>query len=166
MRQAQEGRFAAGRAVRGAQAGMTLAEVVVALGVLAGVLVSVASLFVLGGQRVKSGREMTEATTIAGDILESLNSTGFNQMTTLFPTCTTTTGCTIRTDVDSYASSQWQSLIAQTLNQGRGEITLTPIGGSASPTTFTSAEGIRIQVRIVWTEGTNTRSFVVETMRF
>jgi len=149
-----------------ADAGMTLIEVLIAVGILAGVLVSVASLFVLGGQRVKSGREMTEATTIASDILESLNSAGFDQLTTLFPTCAATTGCTVRTDVDGYASAQWQATISGSLYQGYGEITLTPVGGTVTPATFASGEGLRLRVRILWSEGTNTRSIAVESLRF
>jgi len=151
---------------RRSAAGMTLVEVLIAVGILAGVLVSVASLFVLGGQRVKSGREMTEATTIASDILESLNSTGFDQLTTLFPTCGTNTGCTVRTDVDSYASAQWQATISGSLYRGYGEISLTPVGGTVTPATFASGEGLRLRVRILWTEGTNTRTIAVESLRF
>ena len=147
-------------------AGMTLIEVLIAVGILAGVLVSVASLFVLGGQRVKSGREMTEATTIASDILESLNSAGFDQLTTLFPTCVAATGCTVRTDVDSYASAQWQAGISGGLYKGYGEISLTPVGGTITPPTFTSGEGLRLRVRILWTEGTTIRSIAVESLRF
>lgn len=149
-----------------APAGMTLIEVLIAVGILAGVLISTASLFVLGGQRVKSGREMTEATTIASDILESLNSAGFQQLTTLFPSCTTATGCTVRTDVDTYASSQWQATISGSLYQGHGEITLTPIGGTVTPPTFTSGEGLRLRIRILWTEGTIIRSINLESLRF
>jgi len=148
------------------EAGMTLIEVLIAMGILAGVLVSVASLFVLGGQRVKSGRELTEATTTASDIMESLNSAGFSQLTTLFPTCTTNTGCTVRTDVDSYASSQWQAGISGSLYKGYGEITLTPVGGTVSPPTFASGEGLRLRVRIQWWEGTVNRSIALESLRF
>lgn len=150
----------------GREAGMTLVEVLIAVGILAGVLVSVASLFVLGGQRVKSGRELTEATTIASDIMESLNSAGYEQLSTLFPTCAGTTGCTVRTDVDSYASAQWQATISGSLYKGYGEITLTPVGGTVTPATYASGEGLRLRVRILWTEGTTIRSIAVESLRF
>jgi type II secretory pathway pseudopilin PulG len=145
---------------------MTLVEVLIAVGILAGVLVSVASLFVLGGQRVKSGRELTEATTTASDILESLNNSGYDQLITLFPSCTVNTGCTVRTDVDTYASSQWQAAISGSLYKGYGEIMLTPVGGTVTPPTFVSGEGLRLRVRILWTEGTNIRSVAVESLRF
>jgi type II secretory pathway pseudopilin PulG len=144
---------------------MTLVEILVALGILAGVLVSVASLFVLGGQRVSSGRHMTEATAIASDILEEINQMG-SQVTGIFPSCTTATGCTVATDTDSFASAQWQSLIDQTLFQGRAEITLTPIGGPTSPPDFSSAEGLRVRVEVLWMEGTNQRRLATETVMF
>ena len=145
--------------------GMSLIEVLIALGIMAGVLVSVASLFVLGGQRVKSGREMTEAPAVAGDILEEINSLG-SQLTEIFPSCTTNTGCTVVTDTDTYASAQWQSLIDESLYQGRADITLTPIGGVLTLPTFASSERIRIRVDVVWTEGTNQRTLSVETLQF
>ena len=150
---------------RRSERGMTLVEVLVALGILAGVLVSVASLFALGGQRVKSGRQMTEASAIASGILEGLNSLG-SQVTEIFPSCTTNTGCTVRTDTDSYASAQWQSLIDESLYEARAEITLTPIGGPTLPPDFDSAEGVRVHVDVIWSEGTNTRTLSVETLQF
>ena len=154
-----------GSARRRSERGMTLVEVLIALGILSGVLVSVASLFVLGGQRVKSGRQMTEATAIATDILEEIGSLG-TQVATIFPDCTTATGCTVSSDADSYASAQWQSNIDQSLYLGKAEITLTPIGGTVSPPTFTSSEGIRIHVDVIWSEGTNVKTLTVETLQF
>lgn len=148
-----------------AQRGMTLVEVLVALAILAGVLVSVASLFVLGGQRVKSGREMTEATTIAADIMEELVQYG-DQLVDLFPDCTVATGCTVDTDNDSFASSQWDSLIDQALYQGRADITLTPIGGTVTPPTFDSSEAIHIEVVVRWSEGTVVRTVSLESVEF
>lgn len=145
--------------------GMTLVEILIALGILAGVLVSVASLFVLGGQRVKSGRQMTEASTIASDILEEVESFG-DQVVDLFPSCTTNTGCTVSTDTDSFASAQWNALIKQSLYMGRAEITLTPLGGAVSPPTFDSAEGIRAHLDVIWNEGPNVKTLTVETVLF
>ena len=41
--------------------GFSLIEVVIALGLLAGVLIAIAGLFILGGRSVKSGRTSSEA---------------------------------------------------------------------------------------------------------
>ena len=145
--------------------GMTLVEVLVALAILASVLISVASLFVLGGQRVRSGREMTQATTMGSDIMEELVQYG-DQLESLFPDCTANTGCTVSTTADSFASSQWASLIEENLYKGSADITLTPIGGTVTPPTFDSAEGVHVQVVVNWSEGTVARTVVLETVQF
>jgi len=154
------------RRARRTEAGMTLIEVLVATGILAGVIVSVASLFVLGGQRVKSGREMSEGTAVAGEILESMQKLGYTQMVTIFPSCpdpTTVTVCTVNSQTDAFASAQWQGMIDQALWQGEADITLTAVGAGGS---LDAAEGIRIQIRMSWQEGPNQRSVELETVRF
>jgi type II secretory pathway pseudopilin PulG len=150
---------------------MSLVEVLIALGIMAGVLISVASLFILGGQRVKGGRDMTQAVAVASDILEELNSVGGSSLPEVMPdccggTCDASTGCTVDSRADSHASTEWQPWIDQELFQGYAEITLTPVGGSTSPATFSSAEGLRLSVEIIWTEGTSQRSVVQETVEF
>jgi type II secretory pathway pseudopilin PulG len=159
------------RGRRRAQAGMNLVEVLIALGIMAGVLISVASLFVLGGQRVKGGRNMTQALAVASDILEDLHSSGFNTVDEAMPSCCgagcdTATGCTVDSRTDAYGSTEWQPWIDQELFQSWAEITLTPLGGSVSPPNFASADGIRVQVEIFWSEGPGQRSVVQETVMF
>ena len=156
-----------GSARRRSERGMTLVEVIVALGILAGVLVSVASLFVLGGAHVKHGAQVTEGSTIASDVLEELVNLNRSAVVDVFPSCAAaTTGCTVSSLTDAFASAQWQSLIDQSLYQGSADIILTPIGGTVAPPTFASCEGVRINVRISWSEGTNVRSVTMETLSF
>ncbi len=69
------------------EAGMSMIEVLIALGIMAGVLISVASLFVLGGQRVKGGRDMTQALAVASDITEGLRVQGYLTMPESLPSC-------------------------------------------------------------------------------
>ena len=150
---------------------MSMVEVLIALGIMAGVLISVASLFVLGGQRVKGGRDMTQALAVASDILEELNNVGGNTLPETLDTCCpggcdTSTGCTVDSRTDTYASTEWQPWIDQELYQGYAEITLTPVGGSTSPPDFSSSEGLRLSVEIFWAEGTSQRSVVQETVKF
>jgi type II secretory pathway pseudopilin PulG len=150
---------------------MSLVEVLIALGIMAGVLISVASLFILGGQRVKGGRDMTQAVAVASDILEVLNNIGGNTLPETMPdccdpNCDTSTGCTVDSRADSFASVEWQPWIDQELFQGYAEITLTPVGGVTAPPNFDSAEGLRLSVEIFWTEGTSQRSVVEETVKF
>ncbi len=72
---------------RPAEVGMTLVEVMLALGLMASVLISVASLFILGGQRVKGSRNMTQGMASASNVMEDLYDYGINIMPTTFPDC-------------------------------------------------------------------------------
>jgi len=152
------------------EAGMSLIEVLIALGIMASVLISVASLFVLGGQRVKGGRNMTQALAVASDITEGLRVQGYLTMPESLPSCCgggscdAVTGCTVDSRTDAFALAEWQPWVDQELYLGHAEITITPIGGSISPSTFASSDGIRVHVEILWTEGTSQRSVVQETV--
>ena len=152
------------------EAGMSMIEVLIALGIMAGVLISVASLFVLGGQRVKGGRDMTQALAVASDITEGLRTAGYLSMPESMPSCCgggscdAVTGCTVDSRTDAFALAEWQPWVDQELYLGHAEITITPLGGSISPPTFASSDGIRVHVEILWIEGTSQRSVVQETV--
>ncbi len=53
--------------------GYSLIEILVSLGLMTGVMVAICSMFVLGGTFVKSGRQLTQATALAQDIMEDIN---------------------------------------------------------------------------------------------
>ncbi len=150
---------------------MTLVEVLLALGLMASVLISVASLFVLGGQRVKGSRNMTQGMAIASNVMEDLYSFGINIMPTTFPDCcpggcAAATGCTVTSSSDAFLQSRWLPAIEEKLGQGRLEITLVPLGGSVTPPTFSSCEGMRLRTEVFWNEGVSVRSVYEETVLF
>lgn len=145
--------------------GFNLIEVMVALGLLAGVLVSIAGLFTYGARFVKSGREMTEALSIAQDIIEELDKLSYKQLYSQFGCASTATSCVADTETNSYAQ-QWQSNIEEKLNEGLATITLEPLGGTASPPTFSSGLAIRITVLVEWSEGLRQRELELASMRF
>src|SRR5262245_26465257 len=60
--------------------GFSLIEVVIAIGVLAGVLLSIASMFILGGRQVKTGKTLTEATALAQGLMEQYDKESFNSL--------------------------------------------------------------------------------------
>ncbi len=156
---------------RPAEAGMTLVEVVLALGLMASVLISVASLFILGGQRVKGSRNMTQGMAIASNVMEDLYDYGINIMPTTFPDCcpggcAAATGCTVASNSDTFLQSRWLPTIDKELGQGRLEITLVPVGGGVTPPTFSSCEGMRLRVEVFWSEGVSERSVYEETVLF
>src|SRR2546422_109043 len=71
---------------RNGERGFSLIEVVIAIGVLAGVLLSICSMFILGGRQLKGGKTMTEATALAHDIMETFDKLSFASMYTTFGT--------------------------------------------------------------------------------
>ncbi|MBI4169480.1 MAG: hypothetical protein HY510_06025, partial [Acidobacteria bacterium] len=70
----------AGRGVGGE--GFSLVEVILAIGILAGVLISISSMFMLGGRQVKVGKTITVATVLCHDIMETFDARSFNALYT------------------------------------------------------------------------------------
>ncbi len=145
--------------------GFNLVEVIVAIGLLAGVLLSIAGLFTYGGRFVKSGKEMTEALSIAQDILEELDKLGYKSLYTEFGSLVTDTSCTVDTITNSFAQ-KWQPGIDEKLQEGKATITLEPVGGSLSPPTFASGRGMRITIIVDWKENIRQRDVKLASMRF
>jgi len=61
-------------ALAGGESGFNLVEVMLAAALLGTVLIAVISLFVLGGQYVKSGKELTKATALGMEMMEDFRS--------------------------------------------------------------------------------------------
>jgi len=141
--------------------GFSLVEVVIALGLLAGVMIAIAGLFVLGGRSVKSGRTSSEALAAGKEIVEEMNAWGFSQLwvnfgydgeaktyTTDTKTCTTadctgwqtalvaklgpTAHATIKTDSVAQAS-----LAVPDFEDGSGGVL---------------AKNVRVTVNVFWTQ--------------
>jgi prepilin-type N-terminal cleavage/methylation domain-containing protein len=141
--------------------GFSLIEVIVALGLLAVVLMSVSGLFVQGGQTVNTGRDLTEATTLATDILEQTDKWAFSQLYTNFGVAKTSGAFSVDSLTNTQAQT-WQPGITAKLPNSQATITVTPLGGA----TFDVAEGVRLQVTISWTLKLRSRSVSLETVRF
>lgn len=62
------------------ETGFSLVEVVIALGLLAGVLITISGLFVMGAKQVKSGRASSEALAVATEIHEEMVGWGYSQL--------------------------------------------------------------------------------------
>ena len=158
------------RSISGSQGGFSLIEVIVSLGILAAVLVAIASMFVLGQSNVNSGRKMTEATSIAQHIMEDVNKLSYNGLKTFFvgtPNLNTLTLYTADTRViGSYAETEYQALIDKRLYKSYALIDLQPLGGNIKPAVWASGEAIRITVTIYWTELRRNRTVTVEGVRF
>ena len=141
--------------------GFSLIEVIVALGLLAAVLLSVSGLFIRGSQSVNSGRDLTEATSLATDIVEQMDKWGFTQLYTNFGVANTSGAFTVTSLVNTQAQT-WQPAITAKLPSSKATITVTPLGGA----TFAAATGARVQVTIDWTLNLRPRNVSLETVRF
>jgi type II secretory pathway pseudopilin PulG len=150
--------------------GYSLVEVIVSLGILTGVIVAIASMFVLAQSNVKSGKLLTEATSVAQEVMEDLHKLSYNGLqaslagSTVLTTLNSFTADT-RTS-GTFANTQYQGSITSKLYNGWATITLQPIGGNVKPATFASGEAIRITVTVNWTELRRNRSVTVEGVRF
>src|SRR5258705_7067441 len=95
--------------------GFSLIEVVIALGLLAGVLIAIAGLFVMGGRSVKSGKTSSEALALGREIVEEMNAWGFTQTWENFGLAGTAATYTVDTSTCVTADcTGWQnSLVAK-----------------------------------------------------
>ena len=102
--------------------GFSLIEVVLAIGVLSGVLLSIASMFIMGQRQVKTGKTITEATALAQDLMEAFDKQSFVALYTNLGAATTDTTFTVLTTTTGSPIAPWQTEIARKFN---GEPTLT-----------------------------------------
>jgi hypothetical protein len=148
------------------QAGFSLAEVVVALGLLAGVLISIAGLFVLSGRQLKSGRSSTEALAVARDVLEELDGWGFGRLSVVLGCDAGESECWVDfRDFD--AGDDWQARLEQTFRDDGGPyrpggvVTLESLDGRP----FASSRTLRVSVELEWWEGERRRTVRLTTVR-
>ncbi len=146
------------------QAGFSLVEVIVAFGLLAGVLLSIAGLFTLGGRQLASGRDATEALSVAQGILEEVNGWGFHQTWSLFGIDgQSVTSATVDTKTNTYAA-KWQPALAEKLFNGYAEIEIEALANGAAPV-LAQARFIRVEVTVHWDEGSRHRQINLATVR-
>jgi type II secretory pathway pseudopilin PulG len=146
------------------EGGFSLIEVVIAIGVLAGVLLSICSMFILGGRQLKTGKTVTEATAICHAIMESFDSLSFTALYTTFGAAATDTTMTVSSTTIGSAIQPFQTEIARKLSNGVATVTVIP-RGPGTPN-FGTAIGIRMTVTITWTELARPQSVSLSTVRF
>lgn len=138
-----------------AQGGFSLIEVIVALGLLAGVVLSVAGLFLLGERQVARGRHQSSALAAAQTILEEIGAWNYEATWKRFDSVgnvTTLTALTTDTNPNSIAS-KWHPFLRETLANGRAEILIESCDGA----NLNATPALRILVTVLWDEKTLTR---------
>jgi type II secretory pathway pseudopilin PulG len=149
----------------GSEAGFSLIEVVLALGLLAGVLISITSLFLLGGKQVKNGKSTTTAAAITHEILERIEQLPYDQVYTYFGGTSTGTSLSVLTTGGGNAG-QWQAEIQEKLGpQASGTIQVLPLG-TASPLNFGNAHALQVRVTLNWNELGRNRNCALQAIRF
>lgn len=146
------------------EAGFSLIEVVIAIGVLAGVMLSIASMFIMGGRQVKTGKTLTEATTLAQDLMEQFDKESFASLYLNLGAAATDSNRTVLSTATGSPIAGWQTEIARKLNNGLATVRLDAMG-PGSPN-FGTAAGIKVTVRITWNELGRSQSVGLSTVRF
>jgi len=149
-------------------AGFSLIEVLVSVGMLAGVLIAVAGLLTLAGKQVKSGRSNSEALAVARDIVEEVGGWGFHQTYSLFGEDGTATEYTIRSDSllpsdyiwQDPGDPTWQEILERTLFNAWAEIHIESLAGNLE-----DATEIRVTATVFWSESARNRSVQLATVK-
>ena len=142
------------------QEGFSLIEVVIALGLLAGVLIAIAGLFVLGGKSVKSGRTSSEALASAREIMEEMNGWGYTQLWGNFGLNGAATTYTVDTATCTTADcTSWQGTLRSKLGStAHATIKLDSVAqGVTAPSNFNNTancKNVRVTVNVLWTQVT------------
>lgn len=141
--------------------GSSLIEVTLAMGLLAGVLGSVAGLFVMGAGGVHSGRRASEALSVARSIMEEMQSWGFEQTYEKFGLDGANNSYQIDTRYNAYTTA-WQAELDEKLH-GYATITITAIdaGGPA----LDASTQLSLGVTVHWKEGTRKRRVQLQAVR-
>lgn len=136
-----------------------MVEVVIALGLLAGVLIAIAGLFIIGGKQVKSGRTSSEAIALGREIHEGMNAWGYAQLWSMFGYNGQAATYTVDTRTNA-ACTAWQTTLASKLGTAAyATIKLDSVANAAGTTNnFADAAGtilaktVRVSVTVNWTE--------------
>ncbi len=145
------------------QAGFSLVEVIVALGLLAGVLVSVAGLFVIGERQVVRGRHQSRALAAAQTIVDEIGVWSYAATWERFDSAgDVVTLTTDTTDTNpANIASKWQPMLRDALANGRAEIRLESCDGN----NLSSSAAVRVTVTVMWDELTRTRRSTLAMVR-
>lgn len=173
---------------RETQRGYSLVEVLLAMALLGAVLMSIMALFVFGRKNVYSGKQMTQAVTLANQVMETMSGmdkTGivaaFGLPSTVGSAQTvagvsyansflrTTSDITTTTDPSGYLQI-WKDDIVNNnrFSNGVVSVVVTPLFDSDSTHTtpqMGTATMIRVRAIVTWTEGRRSRQVSLDSVK-
>jgi type II secretory pathway pseudopilin PulG len=149
---------------RHSEPGFSLIEVILAIGMLSTVMISISSMFILGGRQMQSGKTMTQATVIAQDIMEMFEEQSYVLLYTGLGASDTDTTATAVSTTGGSVVEPWQAEIDEKFNLGSASVTALPMGPGTPD--FGTAIGVRITVTVSWTEASRSRNVIISTVRF
>ena len=153
--------------------GFSLVEVIIALGLLGGVLIAISGLFVVGAKHVKSGRTSSEAVAVCKEIQEDMYGWGYSQLWRTFGYDGQATTYTADTR-SCTACVAWQTTLAAKLGPSAyASIEIDSVANAFGTTSnFADATGnilaknVRVGVTVNWEElPGRARSITVGTTR-
>lgn len=160
--------------------GYSLVEVLVSAGVLGGVLLSISTMFIAGTQSVRSGRDLTRATTIASSATEDVLTLPYELVygITGADRSAETSGWTTDDPIPPLSGSMddvalmtemlesWREQVQTELAQGRltyrvDGIVRLPSASDDGLQSYNEATFLRVTIRVEWSETRNRRRHVV-----
>lgn len=148
----------------GGPAGFSLVEVVVALGLLAGVLISISGLFVLANRQLDGGRNQSIALSVARHIVEEMDGWGFRQVYGTFGFDGAAAAYTVDSRTNAYAA-KWQAELESRLGGSSAEIVIESASESGPGPALRDARAIRVRVTVRWSEGLRQRQVTLAALR-
>jgi prepilin-type N-terminal cleavage/methylation domain-containing protein len=152
----------AGEPVNG-ERGSSLIEVTLAMGLLAGVLGSIASLFVVGAGEVRSGRSASEALAVARTVIEDIEARDARHYIDALGLSGAEAVVTAEAgSCPSPAIDSWCALLDKL---PEAELTLRFAALEPDSPDLAESSQIRIGVVVAWREGSRPRTIVLSTLR-
>jgi hypothetical protein len=142
--------------------GSSLFEVILALGLMAGVLGSIAGLFVLGAGGVQSGRSASAALAGARTIMEEIEGWNVQQVYQQFGLSGTASSYLVDTRTNSYAG-KWQPPLDEGLGDSHATIAIASLEPGGPP--LQDSWQVSVIVTVHWREGTRDRSVRLGTVK-
>jgi Tfp pilus assembly protein PilV len=141
------------------RSGTTLVEIVIALGLLAGLLLSVAGLLAAGNRQIRSGARASRALALARTVVEDLDLGARHRAYQRLGCAGGQRACHV--DSGQPAVRRWHALAGSELTALRIEVRVEALGAA----TLDAAPALRVSVRVAWQEGLRSRGIRLTTLR-